>query len=192
MPVQDPYNPAKAQALLAKAGYPHGFTTTIPCSPAGTGIPSTGLMMEAIQSNLAQIGITVKLNEMEWNSYVTQWLKGIPTGKGIGAECMSIGTDDAYILDMYANGNNAPPAGWNVGYYSNANVTKLLGEAAGAATYTQYIKLHQEAQKNFVASRADIFVLHDTGPYALNKRVKGWVPARSWMQDLSRAWLTST
>jgi peptide/nickel transport system substrate-binding protein len=187
---QDPYDPTKARQLLAQAGYPNGFSTKMPCSPAGTGIPSTDLIMEQVQSDLAKIGVKVQLQMTEWNSYLTTWLKGIPQGQGIGAECMSIGTDDAYILNMYANDHNEPPVGWNINWYSNARVDTLLKEASLAATTTQYLALERQAQKILIQDRGDIFILHDTGPYAVSKRVHGWVPARSWLQDLSRAWLS--
>ena len=128
--VQDPYDPAKARQLLAQAGYPNGFSTKMPCSPAGTGIPSTDLIMEQVQSDLAKLGVKVQLQMTEWNSYLAVWLKGIPRGQGIGAECMSIGTDDAYILNMYASDHNEPPVGWNINWYSNAQVDTLLKQAA--------------------------------------------------------------
>jgi peptide/nickel transport system substrate-binding protein len=190
LPVQDPYDPVKARQLLAQAGYANGFSTKMPCSPAGTGIPSTDLIMEQVQSDLAKIGVKVQLQMTEWNSYLTTWIKGIPPGQGIGAECMSIGTDDAYILNMYANDHNEPPVGWNINWYSNPQVDALLKEAAQAPSTEQYLALERQAQKILIQDRGDIFILHDTGPYAVSKRVHGWVPARSWLQDLSRAWLS--
>jgi ABC-type transport system substrate-binding protein len=189
--VQSEYDPEKAKALLAEAGYPDGFKTTMPCSPAGTGIPSTDQIMEVIQSNLADVGIDVELQMTEWNAYVTEWLKGIPQGKGIGAWCMAIGTDDAFILSMYTHSKNAPPVGWATGWYSNAaELDPLLDQADAASSYEGYIDLYQQAQQVMLKDLGYIFVLHDTGPYAVGKRVQGWVPARSWLQDVSRAWVT--
>ncbi|MCU1379078.1 MAG: glutathione transporter substrate-binding protein [Acidimicrobiales bacterium] len=187
--VQSKYDPKRAKELLAQAGYPNGFTTKMPCSPAGTGIPATDQVMEAIQSDLAKVGIKVQLDMTEWNAYITRWLKGIPQGQGIGAWCMAIGTDDAFILSMYTHSKNSPPVGWATGWYSDPKVDKLLDAADAAPNYDGYIKLYRDAQKVMLEDLGYIFVLHDTGPYAVSNRVKGWVPARSWLQDVSRAWV---
>jgi peptide/nickel transport system substrate-binding protein len=55
------YDPAAAKTLLAQAGYPAGFTVTMtvcPCRPGAYIQPAA----ELIQSQLAQIGVTVNLN----------------------------------------------------------------------------------------------------------------------------------
>jgi ABC-type transport system substrate-binding protein len=146
--------------------------------------------MEVIQSNLADVGIPVELEMTEWNAYVTRWLKGIPEGEGIGAWCMAIGTDDAFILSMYTHSKNSPPVGWATGWYADPErIDTLLDEADAAPSYEEYIELYQQAQEVMLEELGYIFVLHDTGPYAVGNRVKGWVPARSWLQDVSRAWV---
>ena len=50
-----PYNPAKAKELLAEAGYPNGFSTTIITDPPKVQI------METIQPMLDEVGIKVKV-----------------------------------------------------------------------------------------------------------------------------------
>ncbi len=52
------YNPEKAKQLLIEAGYPDGFTTTILVNPA---IIERNIAV-ALQSNLADIGITAELS----------------------------------------------------------------------------------------------------------------------------------
>jgi oligopeptide transport system substrate-binding protein len=56
-----PYNVALAKKLLAKAGYPHGFTITLVYT---TGRPFVQQVSENIQAQLAKIGITVNLKNI--------------------------------------------------------------------------------------------------------------------------------
>lgn len=59
------YNVAKAKELLAAAGYPNGFTTKIHAMP---GLVDKDAMV-AIQSQLAQVGITVQLEFPDSGGY---------------------------------------------------------------------------------------------------------------------------
>jgi peptide/nickel transport system substrate-binding protein len=60
----DPYNPEEAKRLLAEAGYPNGFKTVV------TTKATRKLFMQAIASNLSDVGIQVDFKVMEnaaWN-----------------------------------------------------------------------------------------------------------------------------
>lgn len=54
---------AKAKQLLAEAGYPNGFTTTI---LASTSYPFNVRQAEMIQQQLAEIGVTLEIEKAEW------------------------------------------------------------------------------------------------------------------------------
>jgi ABC-type dipeptide/oligopeptide/nickel transport system permease component/ABC-type transport system substrate-binding protein len=61
-----PHDPAKARALLAAAGYPEGFSVTLKLPP-----PSYARRGgEIVAAQLAQAGIRVRLENLEW----AQWL----------------------------------------------------------------------------------------------------------------------
>ena len=58
------YNPTKAKALLAAAGYPHGFTLNV----IDAGVTDlNGVLGAALTSELADVGIQVKLNVANTN-----------------------------------------------------------------------------------------------------------------------------
>jgi peptide/nickel transport system substrate-binding protein len=53
-----PYDPAKAKQLLTAAGYPNGFTMTV---LDRSSIPNEDAMLQAVASQLAEIGVKLKL-----------------------------------------------------------------------------------------------------------------------------------
>ncbi|MGZ8362920.1 MAG: ABC transporter substrate-binding protein [Caulobacteraceae bacterium] len=66
-----PYNPAKARALLAEAGYPNGFELSLKLPPPFYARRGG----EIIASQLAQVGIRVKSENLEWAQWLDQVLK---------------------------------------------------------------------------------------------------------------------
>jgi peptide/nickel transport system substrate-binding protein len=65
-----PYDPAKAKQLLAQAGYPNGFSTTMSV-PTGSYLDGD-LVSQAIQSQLKQVGINVKLDNEPLQTFIQQ------------------------------------------------------------------------------------------------------------------------
>jgi peptide/nickel transport system substrate-binding protein len=67
-----PYNPAKAKQLLAEAGYPNGFQTTIFLESAGI-IPQ---LFAAVQAYFKEVGINAKLEVLDRNASTDKRTKG--------------------------------------------------------------------------------------------------------------------
>ncbi|MGH8070129.1 MAG: ABC transporter substrate-binding protein [Candidatus Entotheonellia bacterium] len=70
-----PYNPAKAKQLLAEAGYPNGFETTI-YSYAREDVPELPRLVEAIAGYLGQIGVKLNLFATEYPVARTRRMTG--------------------------------------------------------------------------------------------------------------------
>ncbi|MCL6282390.1 ABC transporter substrate-binding protein [Ruegeria sp. 2012CJ41-6] len=76
-----PHDPDKARALLAEAGHPEGFETTLHLPP-----PSYARRGgEIIAAQLAEVGITAEIINVEW----AQWLESVFKGKNFGLTIVS-------------------------------------------------------------------------------------------------------
>ena len=66
-----PHDPARARALLAEAGYPEGFSATLRLPPR----PYARRGGEVLAAQLAEIGIRVKIENLEWAQWLDQVFK---------------------------------------------------------------------------------------------------------------------
>lgn len=75
------YDPEKAKALLAEAGFADGFTTTLKLPP-----PSYARRGgEIVAAQLRQVGIETEISNLEW----AQWLEEVFKGKDFGLSIVS-------------------------------------------------------------------------------------------------------
>ncbi len=84
-----PFDPAAAKALLAEAGYPDGFKTTLKLPP-----PSYARRGgEIIAAQLREIGIETEISNLEWAQWLEQAFRGYDFGLTIVShtEPMDIG-----------------------------------------------------------------------------------------------------
>jgi peptide/nickel transport system substrate-binding protein len=87
------YDPEKAKALLAEAGFPDGFETTLHLPP-----PSYARRGgEIIASQLAAVGIKAEITNVEW----AQWLETVFKGKDFGLTIIS--HTEPMDIGIYAN-----------------------------------------------------------------------------------------
>ncbi|UWQ45419.1 ABC transporter substrate-binding protein [Leisingera aquaemixtae] len=78
---QSAHDPEKAKALLAEAGFPEGFETTLHLPP-----PSYARRGgEIIAAQLAAVGIKAEIINVEW----AQWLESVFNGKSFGLTIVS-------------------------------------------------------------------------------------------------------
>src|SRR4029434_1196319 len=67
-----PYDPERAQKLLAEGGHASGFSTTLWVPESGSGMQSPVAMSTVIQSNLKAVGVNVSLQTMEWGTFLAK------------------------------------------------------------------------------------------------------------------------
>jgi peptide/nickel transport system substrate-binding protein len=88
-----PHDVEKAKALLAEAGFPDGFSTTIKLPPP----PYARTGGQIIASQLAAVGIKAELINVEW----AQWLEDVFTNKDYDLSIIS--HVEPFDIGIYAN-----------------------------------------------------------------------------------------
>jgi peptide/nickel transport system substrate-binding protein len=174
------YDPGKARQLLAEAGYPTGFTMTVEYPTGGSGNMIPQPMNEALQQELAAVGIDVKLKPVEWSSMLGE----VVTGKfpsGVDAMNISLTFLQESSWELYF-GTEGPI---NIGHYSNPKVDALFAEAQTTVDPEARSKLYQQASALITRDAPWLFVVNDRNPRALSPEVHDFVEPRSWFMDLT-------
>jgi glutathione transport system substrate-binding protein len=129
------FDTAKARQLLSENGYPQGF-------PATLWVPNdTFSQKEAVflQQQFAQIGVTVTITPMEAGTFDSSVYQGPDKNKGqlilFGFSPSNGATDWALRAELSTVA--WPPALFNVDFYSNPQVDRLLGDAEHTTALSQ-------------------------------------------------------
>lgn len=128
-----PYDPERARQLLAEAGYPDGFKTTL-YHPTGRYLMDAAIA-EAVQSYLLDVGIEVELVTMEWAAYIAFTRKPLEESELemylLGWGCVTMDAD--YGLYPLFHSSQWVPTGPHRGFYRNPEVDALLDQARAVA-----------------------------------------------------------
>ncbi len=165
------YDPEKAKALLKEAGLEKGFEMGIYQTVDS---PSTLKINEAIQAMLGEVGITVKIEQMDsaaWSgtrkegklgSYVTSW-------------SADYNDPDNFIYTFFAPRNSVARS-WN---YENKEVQDKLEQARTMTDMAARYKLYQDIEQQIVYKDfAFVPLFHLQHLFVVNPKVKNFKP--SW------------
>lgn len=162
-------DPAKAKALLAEAGYPNGFRTTIWTNDN----PIRMQVAELFQADLANIGVTAVIEVLPWGTYLEE--------TGAGRHDMFIlgwGTvtgDADYGLYALFHSSQMGSAG-NRTFYSNPRVDELLELGRSTLDPNERFAFYQEAQQNIVADAPWVFLFSQSYANGVRNNVSNFVP----------------
>ncbi|GAW91597.1 ABC transporter substrate-binding protein [Calderihabitans maritimus] len=170
------YDPAKAKALLAEAGYPDGFETTLWAMPvARPYMPQPMEIAQAIQQDLAAVGIKAEIVTYDWATYLEKGEKGEHDLYLLGWTGDN-GDPDNFLYVLLDKNNAVKGAASNVAFYKNDKVHDLLVEAQMEMDQSKRAELYEEAQVYIHEDAPWVPLVHSTPVLAARKNVTGWVP----------------
>ncbi|HPE69969.1 MAG TPA: glutathione ABC transporter substrate-binding protein [Thermotogota bacterium] len=164
-----PYDPDKARSLLASAGYPNGFETTLYAAPHYQEIAVI------VQAQLQEVGVKANIVTLEWASYMDLLYGNSPdqsehTMYVIG---WSPSTGDAdWVVRPLFDSKNWPPAGDNHVGMNNPEVDRLLKlemETFDPAARAEVLK---ELQELLVEEAPWIFLYVQDNLVATSSKIK--------------------
>ncbi len=168
------YDPAMARQLLADAGYPDGFETTLWVMPVSRPYmfdpPKIG---EAIQSYLAAVGIKVQIYQVDWGTYLQDAEAGKPPMVLLG--WTGDNGDPDNFLNVLAGANSTVlGAAGNVAFYNNMEVQSLLTQALRTYDQNERAQLYMQAEALIHEDCPWIFIAHANQMLVFHKSVKGF------------------
>ncbi|PPA69950.1 glutathione ABC transporter substrate-binding protein [Jeotgalibacillus proteolyticus] len=149
------YDVEEAKALLAEAGYEDGFSTIIWTNDN----PQRRDIAVAVQNSLADIGVDVQVEELEWGAYLAQ------TGQG---------EHDMFILGWSNQNANADNGLYSLFHSSQVGdagnrfmleddeIDRYLEEARKTTDEDEQLELYRGAQERLVELAPMIYLQHQT------------------------------
>ncbi|WP_235582114.1 ABC transporter substrate-binding protein [Rhizobacter sp. Root1221] len=138
------YNPEKAKALLAKAGFPNGFETKLWALPVQRPYNPNGQQTaELIQSDLAKVGIKAQIVKYEWAEYLKRGKAG-ESDIGMFGWNGDNGDPDNFLAVLLGC---AAVGGSNYAQWCDPEFDSLITKAKQTADVAQRTKLYETAQE---------------------------------------------
>lgn len=174
------YDVNKSKELLAKAGYPNGFTFTIKVpSNYKFHVDTTQVIVE----QLKQVGITAKIEQIEWAS----WLSDVYMGRNYDATVIGLDAKLAprHVLERYQS-----DADNNFVNYSNSQFDEVLSKAIKSTKDEEKIELYKELQSILAEDAAAVYIQDPAFLVAVNKKLDGFTFYPVFALDMASVYYT--
>ena len=132
------YNPERAKALLAEAGYTDGFSTTLWTPDTGAVMKDLALS-ETLQQYFAAVGVRVRIERMEWAALQSAARQPMDQNKSeLTLEKWPPSSGEAtWMFHASLSRSLWPPAGGVRSFYDNPLFDELLNKATSATSPDQ-------------------------------------------------------
>ncbi len=160
------YDPEKAKALLKEAGFENGFEVTLQIASN----KRQKAIAEAIQGQLANLGITLKIQEVDKGAHLDTVHRG-ETVLSRNSWVVDYVDPDNFLHVLFHSSNHGGKG--NYSRYSNPEVDQLLDEARRETDWTKRIALYQKAEQQIVDAAPWLFLYYFTTDIMFNADIHG-------------------
>jgi len=166
---QQAQNMERAKELMEESGVGECEITVHLCE----GSDDQTQMAQVLQSNLAELGISVKIEIVPWTSMVEEHTSS-ETAPEMAALNMGAFTGDAvfYLKQNFHSINSGGSYNWS--FYENADFDKLLDDAAATVDVVDRTQLLYDAQQMLVDDYVALFAASPDSVEAINNRFEGY------------------
>ena len=169
-------NLSKAEQLLTEAGYPDGFEMTITVPSNYTQHVDTGLV---IAQQLSAVGITAKVEEVTWETWVSDVYKGRnyqTTVSGIAASDMTA----REMLVRYTTDHSK-----NFINFSNGEFDDAVARAMATMNMDEQVSLYKRAQEILNEQAASLWIQDLCDLVVMRPELDGMVFYATYVLDMS-------
>ncbi len=179
---QYPFDPAKARALLAQAGWTDKTADGV---LAKNGVPFKFDLLSAqgsdegrkvaeiIQASLKDIGVQVEIRVIEWAALLKEYIKK----RNFEATILAWGiTPDPDQYDIWHSSKTSPDELNRIGY-ANAEVDELLEKGRSTCVEADRKKYYDRLQEVLAVDQPIVFLYFRDGLPVVASRIRGIVPA---------------
>lgn len=171
----------RARALLAEAGYPNGFDTTISYN---SGNAQREISAVVAQAQLAEVGIRAEVQAVAWPTFVEGFREGTMPMYVVSG--LAAPVTDQFVTNTFTTASAGP--GGNYAYYSNAEVDALAEELAETIDPAARTTIINRIQEILMAEMPSAYLYNAVLPYVVRDVVQDWIiyPSGDWFFNTVR------
>jgi peptide/nickel transport system substrate-binding protein/oligopeptide transport system substrate-binding protein len=180
------YDVGKAKQLLAEAGYPDGFETTL----YSHNVDPWPKVIQSIQYDLQQIGVKAQVKLMNRSTYWTYISMPGKTPIGLQDLWQDFPDPSDFLVAGFSK-SNAVPNGLNPSYWWSPQVEKQLAQSFAMTDQQARLDLFDQMQRETMAEWPAVPLYQPNVNSVFSKRTHGWYLHPVWIFDFLDYWLTS-
>ncbi|MBD8069363.1 glutathione ABC transporter substrate-binding protein [Bacillus sp. PS06] len=156
------FNVEAAKALLAEAGFPDGFETTLYVNEGSKERADIG---ELVQAQLAEIGITVSIEIIEWGAFLEKTGAGEHEMFVLGWTTVT-GDADYGLYALFHSSMHGTPG--NRAFYTNEKVDELLDKGRTSTDQNERNAAYAEVSQILIDEAPMVYLQHPDFVHGMN------------------------
>lgn len=159
-----PYDPQRARALLAEAGYPNGFDLTMEVMTDAA--PGDDLISQAVAEYWRAVGVRTKLKVMTMPDFLTKYQTNTWAGEALALSWNSFQYyDTTRAMEDFSCGRRVP-------FFCDEAITEELNAARQIMDTEQRRRAYQKLARRYHETAPSVFLIEHQDLFAHSPRVK--------------------